>query len=474
MINSGYELQTVSRQEVDPEASKVVNRLVRHGYTAYLVGGCVRDLLLGRSPKDFDVSTDATPSEIRYLFRNSRIIGRRFRLVHIFFGRKIIETSTFRAPPIGEPSPEDDDLLIWRDNAFGTAAEDARRRDFTINGLFYDLAADRVIDWVGGLADLRAGQVRCIGDPDIRFQEDPVRMLRAIKFAARLGMAIEDSTKRAIITHRGAIARCSAARLLEESYRLLHSGKSVATFRLLHQLGMMRVLFPEIASVLDDPDDPEASRPAPVFTAGRGRAARQVGRDSFALQADAEVTGLHLRARQELRRAPHEPTAYDSFAQLARRVGIDSDDRRREVADAFWSHLDALDDVVKGAEKPPGHPVLLGALLSGLVYQRYDGRCASAERIDTLVRSLTTRTQVSRRDKERLRLILMAQRRLASKPARTQFIQRDYFRDALQLLQIRERANGHEGAAAEAWQRLLATRRRSTRRFRSTARALGS
>src|SRR5258706_11663539 len=198
---------SIPHDQIDSDAQKVVRRLARSGFDAYLVGGCVRDLLLGRKPKDFDVATSATPPEIRALFRNCRIIGRRFRLAHIFFGSKIIETSTFRANPrdaegealdeASAPStapvadPPAEELFIRRDNVFGSAEEDARRRDFTINGLFYDLDADRVIDYVEGLPDLDRRTVRTIGDADIRFREDPIRILRAIKFAARLDFEIE-------------------------------------------------------------------------------------------------------------------------------------------------------------------------------------------------------------------------------------------------------------------------------------------
>ena len=188
--------------QIAAEAQKVIRHLVRSGHQAYLVGGCVRDLLLGRTPKDFDIATDATPSELRELFRNCRIIGRRFRLAHIIFGNKIIETATFRANPReDEETPPTDELYIHRDNVFGTAEQDARRRDFTINGLFYDLSAEKVIDYVDGLDDLRSHSVRTIGDPNVRFREDPVRMLRAVKFAARLGFDIEDQTYRALLSH---------------------------------------------------------------------------------------------------------------------------------------------------------------------------------------------------------------------------------------------------------------------------------
>src|SRR5687768_5240572 len=182
-------MPSLDRAAIDPDADRVVRKLTRAGHKAYLVGGCVRDLLVGRTPKDFDVATSATPNEIKATFRNSRIIGRRFRLAHIFFGSKIIETSTFRANPreveeeAGEASGDGEaqDLLIRRDNVFGTAEEDARRRDFTINGLFYDLDTGQVIDYVNGMVDLQERLVRTIGDPDIRFREDPIRILRAIK-----------------------------------------------------------------------------------------------------------------------------------------------------------------------------------------------------------------------------------------------------------------------------------------------------
>src|SRR4051794_8159775 len=180
---------------VDPDAQKVVRRLTRHGFEAYLVGGGVRDLLLDRRPKDFDIATDARPEDVRSLFRNSRIIGRRFRLVHVLFGGgKVIEVATFRRTPTLDVDPleangsavADVDLLIRSDNAFGEAHEDAVRRDFTINALFYDLERGQILDWVGGMRDIERRVVRTIGDPETRFREDPVRILRAIKFAARL------------------------------------------------------------------------------------------------------------------------------------------------------------------------------------------------------------------------------------------------------------------------------------------------
>jgi len=240
---------------IDPDAAKVIQRLRRYDHAAYLVGGCVRDLMLGRKPKDFDVVTSATPNDIRRLFKNCRIIGRRFRLAHIFFGPKIIETSTFRANPReieeeegGETAEtESGDLLIRRDNVFGTPEQDARRRDFTINGLFYDLETKQVIDYVSGTPDLEARVVRTIGDPDIRFREDPVRILRAVKFAARCDLTIEPETYRRMMEHRLEIAKCAQARVSEEFYRLLRAGAAKRSMELLIETELLEILAPELA-----------------------------------------------------------------------------------------------------------------------------------------------------------------------------------------------------------------------------------
>src|SRR3954469_22449936 len=179
-------------ESIDPDAAKVVRRLERAGFQAYLVGGCVRDLLLSGRPKDFDVATSARPDDVRSLFRNCRIIGRLFRLAHVLFGGgKVVEVATFRRNPTEADSVEDDDLLIRSDNVFGEAHEDALRRDFTINALFYDLDRRQVLDWCGGMPDIQRRTIRTIGEPSVRFREDPVRILRAIKFAARLDLGID-------------------------------------------------------------------------------------------------------------------------------------------------------------------------------------------------------------------------------------------------------------------------------------------
>src|SRR5215211_5316115 len=217
----------LSRRDIDPDALKVLYRLHEHNYIAYLVGGSVRDLLLDRHPKDFDIGTSAHPHQIKKLFRNCWIIGRRFRLAHVRFGPKTIEVATFRrqvsaaelAAEEAEPIPLEAeseeagaDRLVHRDNTFGTPEQDAFRRDFTINALFYDIATFSIIDYTGGLQDLQNGVVRSIGDPEVRFKEDPVRMLRAVAFAARLNFTIDPPILGAIRLLRHEIARSSPAR----------------------------------------------------------------------------------------------------------------------------------------------------------------------------------------------------------------------------------------------------------------------
>lgn len=256
----------VRLEDVDRDALKVIRRLRRYGHQAYLVGGGVRDLLLGVRPKDFDVATSARPAEVRELFRNCRIIGRRFRLAHILFsGGKIIETATFRRDPTEDDLDdasdvrrrEDVDLLIRHDNVFGEPWEDARRRDFTINGLFYDSESNEVIDYVGGMRDVRGRVVRTIGQPDVRFREDPVRILRAIKFSARLDLGIDPPVYDAMVAQRDELRRAARPRLLEEILRLLRGGAAHRSFWLMWETGALGVLLPQLAMHLDD-DAPEA------------------------------------------------------------------------------------------------------------------------------------------------------------------------------------------------------------------------
>jgi len=240
----------ISRKMIDEEALKVLYRLHRHGFIAYLVGGSVRDLLLGRIPKDFDVATNAHPHEINALFKNSRIVGRRFRLVHIFFkGGKVIEVSTFRSRSEFEEVETEEGEVI-RTESFGTPEEDVMRRDITINGLFYDIANFSIIDNVGGMVDLERQLIRTIGNPDERFQQDPVRMIRVIRHATRTGFPIEDQTYRAILRHREEIRECSPSRLRDEFLRELKGGVAGPALHLMLQTGLLFSLFPDLERAL--------------------------------------------------------------------------------------------------------------------------------------------------------------------------------------------------------------------------------
>lgn len=255
----------VSRRDIDPDALKVLYRLRQYEHTAYLVGGSVRDLLLARRPKDFDIGTSAHPYQVKKLFRNCWIIGRRFRLAHVKFGQKVIEVATFRRQvaageevvqdgvPAPDPTTPEGEHLIHHDNTFGTPEEDAFRRDFTINALFYDIADFSVIDYVGGLDDLHAGLVRSIGDPDVRLKEDPVRMIRAIALAARLDFTIESTLLASIREHRREIAKSSLPRLLEEYYKILRAGSSEKAFRGLADVGLLQPISSELHHGAADP-----------------------------------------------------------------------------------------------------------------------------------------------------------------------------------------------------------------------------
>ncbi len=237
---------------LDADAVRIIDRLTRFDHTAYLVGGCVRDLLLDRRPKDFDIATSATPRQVKRLFSNCRIIGRRFRLAHVYFQNgKIIEVATFRARDGDDDEVEKDeahDLLIRDDNVFGTPEEDVLRRDFTINALFYDVKARTVIDHSDGMGDLRRKLVRTIGDPVIRFREDPIRILRAVKFAARLAFAIEAQTLDALRRTRHEIPRAAAPRILEEINRFCRGGAARRSFELLQETGVFEVILPAVAA----------------------------------------------------------------------------------------------------------------------------------------------------------------------------------------------------------------------------------
>lgn len=243
----------ISRRQIDSGALRVLSRLYRAGHTAYLVGGSVRDLFLERTPKDFDVVTSARPTQVRKLFRNCRLIGRRFRLAHVHFsGSEIVEVATFRCQP---ESTTEDDLLLVTDNRFGSPEEDAYRRDFTINGLFYNIADYSVIDYVGGVKDIEKGVIRTINDPWTRFQEDPVRMIRAIKFASKLNFTIEKKTWKALRDSAPAISKSPVPRVQEEIARLLEEGASSQAISLLYQSGLMAHIEPNLHSYLSRPKE---------------------------------------------------------------------------------------------------------------------------------------------------------------------------------------------------------------------------
>jgi poly(A) polymerase len=228
-------------------------RLQKEGFDAYLVGGCVRDLLLGREPKDFDVVTNADPDQVRKVFRNCRLIGRRFRLAHVHFGREIIEVATFRG--VGEEQ-NDKQLLnkegrLLRDNVYGTIEEDVWRRDFTVNALYYNIRDFSVVDYVGGMADHKTGTLRLIGDPELRFREDPVRMLRAVRFAIKLGFKLDRDCEKSIHNDAHLLSSIPSARLYDEVLKLFLSGYALQTFEMLRHYGLFQVLFPATDNSLE-------------------------------------------------------------------------------------------------------------------------------------------------------------------------------------------------------------------------------
>ncbi|MDY6797127.1 MAG: polynucleotide adenylyltransferase PcnB [Pseudomonadota bacterium] len=253
----------VSRTLLSDPAKKVLGRLNNAGYEAYLVGGGVRDVLLGGKPKDFDIATNATPEEVHELFRNSRLIGRRFRIVHVLFGREVIEVTTFRGNAADSDDDEEDDDrrtsehgLLLRDNVYGTLEEDALRRDFTVNALYYCIRDFTVIDFANGIEDLRNRQIRLIGDPETRYREDPVRMLRAVRFAARLGFTIEPETEAPIRELAPLLTHIPPARLFDEVLKLFSAGYGEVTYDLLREYNLLAPLFPETVRAINqgEPD----------------------------------------------------------------------------------------------------------------------------------------------------------------------------------------------------------------------------
>jgi poly(A) polymerase len=387
---------------LDPEALRVVARLRHMHHQAYLVGGCVRDLMLGHTPKDFDVATDAHPGEVRAIFRNCRLIGRRFRLAHVYFrGGKVIEVATFRKNPTEEEvaaaATDDDDLLITRDNVFGTAEEDAVRRDFTVNGLFYDVASGEVIDYVGGRADLEAHRIHTIGDPEIRIREDPVRSLRAVRFASRLGFTIAPDTFEAMRRHAGELARCAPARVLEEIFKILRCGGSERAFQLLRAFGGLPVILPALGAAQDGWDD--ARRKG--FHAHLGALDRLV-------RSGADVSEAVLLGALVMHLRPPERTLTEGGG--AEEAGAP---RRRGEGEAR---------AADAARRPQGDT-----------------------EADALLASLVSTSRLPRKVAERVRQALHAQRYFREPPKRRRgrgLPGQPYFVDALQLLEITVEATG--------------------------------
>ena len=472
-------MPSLDRAAIDPDADRVVRKLTRAGHKAYLVGGCVRDLLVAKTPKDFDVATSATPNEIKATFRNSRIIGRRFRLAHVFFGSKIIETSTFRANPRDE---DDHDLLIRRDNVFGTETEDARRRDFTINGLFYDVEREEVIDHVGGLVDLDKRLVRTIGDPDIRFQEDPVRILRAIKFAARLDFGFEPGTWAALLRWRGEISKCAPPRLLEEIHRLMRGGAARRSFELLVETGVLAVLSPYLAGLLEGDGAP--AKPPPIAgVVPRSTIAKIEYDEDDPAEHDPDDPPDELEAAADDDEADDDEAdddeadggagpgeALDDEEQAWRRVWADEPAarpaaaapvrlsfvpsgtelvRRRTLA---WATLPWIDKAV-GDGRDPSNAVAFGALLAPFLPEELRATELNGA-VQELAHPLIGQLHVTRRDSERLRYLLIAQRKLLAANKRGTQAElaggREMIDDAVLLYELMARAAGNEPGAVPA------------------------
>jgi poly(A) polymerase len=431
-LNADAEIPLAS---IDEDALWVVKRLRAKGFEAYLTGGCVRDLLLGRQPKDFDVATAAHPNQVRAVFRNCRLVGRRFRLAHVFFqSGKVIETATFRANPTDTLEDLPEDLLVARDNVFGTVEEDARRRDLTINGLFYDPVAGKVLDFVNGRADLDARLIRTIGDPEIRFQEDPVRILRAIKFAARLGFAIEPATLAAMERHSGSLLRCAHARLQEEVLRLLASTYAHASFDMCDQIGVTRVLLPELLEDIVVPAPRVASTP-PV--------AAEPAADSVEAGEGAAPAAV-----DEAR--PTEGAVVDAVADAVAATVSTAADRRAR----FLALLDALDEV-----RRHDADITSALALAVLVTPVWEALAATPGAFDAwwhkTADGFTERLRLTRHDRERVPQLLQAQIDLEPQRRRGHHaratVSRPSFREALLLLIIRLQAAQQPLDEVAAW-----------------------
>jgi poly(A) polymerase len=463
---------------LDPDAVKVVRRLRRAGHQAYLVGGCVRDLLLGIRPKDFDVATSAHPNQMKETFRNSRLIGRRFRLAHVFFrGGKIIEVSTFRANPLDELQDLPQDLLIRHDNVFGTEVEDARRRDFTINGLFYDVDEGKVVDHVGGKADLAARLVRSIGNPDVRMREDPVRILRAIRFAAKCAFDGEPATLAAMKKHVEEIPRCAPPRVLEELMKLLRSGAARRCFELLREIGALRILLPPVAAYLERNGPEEAERHLRALDALDAHV--RVGE----IPSDAVLLATLLAPlpREGAQRGPipspvgqrgHAGAPKPGEAAEPAEAPPEDDELDREL-----SALEEVQDEEPQNGDPAQAPLPEGALVEAaeLHDERLGGVPAFAVGGDVqpwslpqdvvapevVLTEMVRTARLPRRIAERARMILLAQpiltgerRRRRSSPQA--FARQSYFPEALAVYELSVAATGQGHEQLAKWQAVFA------------------
>jgi poly(A) polymerase len=458
---------------IDEDALWVVKRLRAKGFEAYLTGGCVRDLLLGRTPKDFDVATAAHPNQVRAVFRNCRLVGRRFRLAHVFFpSGKVIETATFRANPTDtlDDVPEQD-LLLSRDNVFGNVEEDARRRDLTINGLFYDPVAGKVLDFCNGRVDLDARLIRTIGDPEVRFQEDPVRILRAIKFATRLGFEIETNTWEAMCRHVGGLLRCAPARLQEEILRLLASTYASASWALCVKAGVPQALLPELWAALDLPA---------TATADEVDAATEIASAPAAI-AHIEAVEAHSVEAHTDTQAHHAPAAVAEPAADAVDADAGEPVEQEAVAVAPVAPIAPVaPSVATAADRHARLVSLLGALdeirkrdaditsalaFAALVTPLFEAWQGEAGRFEAWWSStadiLAERIRLTRHDKERVPQLLQAQIDLEPQRRRGHHaratVSRPSFRESLLLLIVRLQAAQQPLDEVGAWKVVAAT-----------------
>ncbi len=462
----------IREEHLDPDAVKVVRRLRRAHHEAHLVGGCVRDLLLRIRPKDFDVATSAHPQQVKETFRNCRLIGRRFRLAHVFFrGGKIIEVSTFRANPLDELQDLPQDLLIRHDNVFGSAEEDARRRDFTINGLFYDVDEGRVIDYVGGKEDLRARLVRTIGNPDVRMREDPVRILRAIRFAAKCAFELEANTRAAMTAHVHEIPRCAPPRVLEEVLKLLRSGASRRCFELLREVGALRILLPPVAAYLERQGEEEAERHLKALDALDAHVrVGEIPSDAVLLATMLAPLPRDLSARGAIPRAAQpqpSPAAEKSDEELEQELSA--------LEASAEAEAEKEPEAEGEGEDPAQAPLPEGALReAGDVHdERMGGAAADRSGVqpwslpqdvvapDIVLAEMVRTARLPRRIAERTRMILLAQPILSGERRRRRsspqaFARQSYFPEALAVFELSVAATGRGHEQLSKWQQTFA------------------